>query len=64
MSLIVLNNLTISQDWILPAQSLKSDQFIIKNQIGAPDIRIIETLTKDLRKAVSFQALKVIKLVK
>lgn len=64
MSLIVFDNLTISQDWILLAQSLKSCQFIIKNQIGTPDITIIEGLTNDSRNAVSSQALKVIKLLK
>lgn len=63
MSVIVFDNLTISQDWILLAQSLKSCQFIIKNQIGTPDISIIEALTKDSRNAVSSQALKVIKLL-
>ena len=64
MSLIIFDNLTISQDWILLTQSLKSCQFIINNQIGTPDISIIEALTKDSRNAISSQALKVIKLLK
>lgn len=63
MSMIVFENLTISLDWILLAQSLKSCQGIIKNQIATPDISIISGLTKDSRNAVSSQAKKVLQLL-
>ena len=63
MSMIVFDNLTISQDWILLAQSLKSCQIIIKKHIGTPDISIINGLTKDPRNAVSSQAKKVLQLL-
>lgn len=63
MSMIVFDNLTISQDWILLAQSLKSCQIIIKKHIGTPDISTINVLTKDPRNAVSSQAKKVLQLL-